>query len=102
MKSFEVSKKVFAEYRAGFRVSEAAGKFDAVEHYASLSLACLLFFGKSGNLKFLNVALKLNDFICSLDVQKLSVRETQLCLASLLLEKELAQKLFPEKGVPLW
>jgi len=102
VKAFEVSKKVFSEYAKGFRVSDARGSHDKTENYATLSVACLLFFQSSGNLKFLNAALKLDDFLCSLEFATLSDNDAGLCLCALRLEKPLAQKLFSEKGVALW
>ena len=65
VRKFEVSKKIFPYYGINYKNPIGKANSPDVSLYIYLSLASLLFYDKTENLKFLNVALKLNDTVCS-------------------------------------
>lgn len=61
---FEVTKKLYATYPAGFRKGEGANT--SVRLYWLLALSLCLFYAQTRNLKYLNALLKVNDLLASL------------------------------------
>lgn len=64
---FEVTKKLYQNYQAGFRKGE--GATDVVKPYWLLSLALSLYYADNKELKYLSTLLKVNDLLCSLPEQ---------------------------------
>ena len=62
IKRYEVAKKLYCSYDED---GKSRGSYTSLEPYLYLSLACLVYFCKFGNLKMLNCALKLGDVISS-------------------------------------
>ncbi len=65
IKKYEVFRKVYSHYNSSFRKSSNTS--DNILVYSLLSLACGMYFNKSNNFKFLNVQLKLNDALISIN-----------------------------------
>lgn len=63
IKKFEIKKKIYSKYSKNF--NESSDDFRYLRNYLLLSTICLLKYGKTLNLKFLNTALKINDLLCS-------------------------------------
>jgi hypothetical protein len=61
---FEVTKKLYAGYRPGFRTGE--GDIGCVPLYLTLALVLCLRYHADGQLKYLSTLLKLTDLLCSL------------------------------------
>ena len=66
---FEVTKKLSVSYLPGFRKGEGAR--DQVELYCRFSLALVLFYRQTRDLKYLSTLLKVNDLLCSLPIEVL-------------------------------
>ena len=60
---FEITKNVFDYYN--FDSNLHKGSFDNVANYIALSFFCLEAFKFSGNYKYLNTSLKINDILVS-------------------------------------
>ena len=60
---FEVTKRLYTRYPSGLK--KGAEKYDQIILYALLAFLLGHYFGKNGNLNYLNTLLKLNDLICS-------------------------------------
>lgn len=82
---FEVSKKLYDSYQTNMKRATDAHR--TIENYSLLAVCCLGFHEWTGNMKFMNTALKLNDLLCSLD--KLDGSWAQL-LAIISVRQELA------------
>lgn len=96
---FEVFKKLHDEFTPAFR--KASDQFRTPINYALLSVSCLFFYEHTGNLKFLNGALKLNDLLCSI-VSELERPEARLVtLIAIRKEKLLVQTLINHKHIKL-
>ncbi len=65
---FEVTKKIYATYKPGFR--KGFGRNDDLSFYFLLSLILSLRILRTRNYKYLNTLLKLNDLICSIKDDK--------------------------------
>jgi len=63
IKKFEIKKLLYSEYDSEFK--EISTSNDNLVNYELLSLLSLLHYEKTKNLKFLNVALKINDTLSS-------------------------------------
>ncbi len=64
IKKYEVSKRLYEVYDKEFR--KLSNNYKNTENYVLLSLNSLLYYKISGNLKFLNTTLKLNDAITTI------------------------------------
>lgn len=64
VKRFEVTKKIYDSYQAGFR--KGNGENTSVRLYWLFALALCLFYVHTHELKYLNSLLKVNDLLCSL------------------------------------
>lgn len=96
-KRFEITKQLYTAYDADMQpVDHEPAPLDC---YALLSLAALRSYNRNGNLKYLNVVLKLNDLLVS-NCDDLS-DENELSLVQLVLREELSvlRRLAAEKGV---
>eukprot|EP01127_Copromyxa_protea_P021107 TRINITY_DN7169_c0_g1_i1.p1 TRINITY_DN7169_c0_g1~~TRINITY_DN7169_c0_g1_i1.p1 ORF type:complete len:454 (+),score=89.92 TRINITY_DN7169_c0_g1_i1:16-1377(+) len=96
VKKYEVWKKLYTVYNSSFR--KASDDCNLLSSYIYASLASLLVFRQTKNLKFLNVALKLNDCICSLipSTESLDSVSVDLIQHSLQLERESISQLEQE------
>jgi len=63
LKKFEITKKIFEKYSDDFTLSSDNER--NYRNYLLLSFSCILYYGQTGNLKYLNTCLKLNDTLCS-------------------------------------
>lgn len=61
---FEVTKKLYESYQAGFRKGE--GPYTSVRLYWLFALTLCLFYARTNEIKYLNTLLKVNDLLCSL------------------------------------
>ena len=97
IKKYEVTKKLWNEYSADWK--KASDRYDSPSQYLTLSLSCLLRFRDTKNLKMLNTALKLNDLLCSLELEDEFEQEAlALCLD---LEKELVSELYSSLNIEI-
>lgn len=64
VKKFEITKKLYKTYPAGFR--KGKGKSNNVRLYWLFSLSLLLFFENTKKIKYLSTLLKISDILCSL------------------------------------
>ena len=96
---FEVFKHLRALYGDSFKYIEGHNDLVNPAVYVYFSLAVLEFYKRNLNLKFLNVAIKLNDLICSIENRfkghelKMMIRH---CLET---ETECVKDLMSRKGV---
>lgn len=97
VKSFEVNKRVYEEYTIDFR-PKYKEKFNNINLYILLSIATAIFYKKTGNLKFLNVLIKLNDTLISIN-SRLLQNQRILLLSSIKLEILMVKILCVEKGL---
>jgi len=82
---YEVSRRICSSYSSNFKKNNK--DFGDILNYALFSLVCILFYYKINNLKYLNSALKLNDFLCS--VEHMIDKKDGIILATYALRKEL-------------
>lgn len=98
MQKFEVTKRIYATYPSMSK--RGCGSYEDMTLYALLTLLLALYYGKTGNLKYLNTMMKLNDLLCSV---KESVKEdlvaTTACYLSLLFEETYVRELMLLKGL---
>ncbi len=97
IKKFEVYKKVFSKYTNTFR--KANDDFRSADVYLLLSFCVLFFCEKTGNIKFLNIGLKLNDLLCSINDKFTDGFQYTMLAINLKIEKELVEKLISQKGI---
>ena len=64
---YEVFKRLLPAYDHNFKMLKSGHNKSHPNVYVYFSLATLLFYNKTSNLKFLNVALKLCDLLCSIE-----------------------------------
>jgi hypothetical protein len=99
LRRFEVFKKLHDEFTPRFR--KASDQFRTPINYALLSVSCLFFYEHTGNLKFLNGALKLNDLLGSI-VPELDRPEARLMtLIAIRKEKIMVRTLINQKHIEL-
>ena len=97
IKKYEVTKKLWSEYSPDWK--KASDRYDDPSQYLLLSLACMLRFQDTKNLKMLNTALKLNDLLCSLEIEdEFDQGALTLCLN---LEKETITELYSSLHINL-
>ena len=93
---FEVTKKIYEAYQAGFRKGEDANT--SVRLYWLFALSLCLFYARSNEIKYLSTLLKVCDLLCSLPEKELqghipehglpTVLATELVSVQLLAEKK--------------
>jgi hypothetical protein len=93
---FEVTKKIYESYLAGFRKGEGANT--SVRLYWLFALSLCLFYARSNEIKYLSTLLKICDLLCSLPEKELqghipehglpAVLATELVSVQLLAEKK--------------
>lgn len=91
IKKFEVFKKVFTQYTPAFR--KVGANYEDIGMYAYLSLACGIYGLQVNNLKFLNAQLKLNDLLCSLDMDQVNSQIKPIVQSAILIEQKLVERL---------
>jgi len=93
---FEVTKRLYESYPAGFRKGE--GSFDSPRRYWLFALALCLTLSRSDNLRALNALLKVCDLLCSLDTaavaREVSAKGMRVVLAA---ESACVRSLIDEK-----
>lgn len=94
---FEVTRKIYAVYNK--EMKPAADNYEPLINYILLAINLLLLYEKNLNLKMLNCALKLNDLICSINHETLSIEETYLAIFSLRLEIKFVKRLTSRNGL---
>lgn len=93
---FEVTKKLYELYPAGFR--KGAGENTSIRLYWLFALALCLFYVRTQGLKYLNTLLKINDLLCSLPENMLQ-EKLPVCGLRLVLATEVVNiQLLAEKG----
>ncbi len=97
VKKFEINKKIFIVYDLQFK--EKSQDYTLLVNYALLSLACMLAYKKTRNLKYLNVGLKINDTLCSQIKKIKDGYEIFLLKKSLERELDFVFKLCEKKGI---
>ena len=96
IKKYEVTKKLWNAYSADWK--RASDDYSDPYQYLLLSLSCLLRYRETKNLKMLNTALKLNDLLCSIELDDSLKSMLALCLD---LEKEVVSELYSSLSVDL-
>jgi len=96
IKKYEVTKKLWNVYSADWK--KASDDYSDPSQYLLLSLSCLLRYRETKNLKMLNTALKLNDLLCSIELDDDTKPILALCLD---LEKEVVSELYSSLSVDL-
>jgi hypothetical protein len=98
IKKYEVSKKIFTQYDS--KMKKIGNDYKKIENYLLLSANLAIFYKHSGNLKFLNTLLKLNDTLCSIS-KKITQKNLPLFYLSLKIELEEVKNLFNKRGFRL-
>jgi len=75
---FEVAKKLYTGYPLGSR--KGSGEYDQIIIYALFAFLLSLYYGKGGNIRYLNTLIKLNDLICS--VLESAMQDQVTCTAA--------------------
>jgi hypothetical protein len=97
IKKFEIKKKLYSKYDLDFK--EISTSYDDLLNYEKLSLLALLHYDKTKNLKFLNVALKINDTLSS-QIQNMNKKNEKLLMFFILkLELQYVTKLCEIKRI---
>lgn len=97
---FEVSKKLYECYPAGFRKGEGANT--SVRLYWLFGLSLCLFYTKSMKLKYLSTILKVNDLLCSLPAPLLQGQIVECGFSAILAAEIMSVELLAqEKGVSI-
>jgi hypothetical protein len=97
---FEVSKKLFTEYTSAMK--PASDKHRDIAPYAVLAFACGAYYLKNGNLKFLNVLLKLSDLLVSCSPLIKDEPLLSICRHAVAAELIGTRMLSSKKEVPPW
>ena len=95
-KKFEVSKKVYKKYDE--HGNPSTKDYFSLKNYIQLSAKCCLAYQESMNLKFLNTALKLNDFVLSM-YERVPDKYRQLFGMALRMEIDAVRNICEKKGV---
>jgi len=96
---FEVTKKLYASYPAGFRNGE--GGNTSVRLYWLFALALSLFYARTNEIKYLSTLLKVCDLLCSLPENRVQVCIPENGLSVVLAAEVVSVQLLAEKkGVP--
>ena len=95
IKKFEIYKKLFDEYRRGFR--KCGQNYKSVDHYLILSFCLLSFYNETKSLKFLNTALKINDNLCSVKSLIRKKSDIQMFDQIILMELTIIKNLMKKK-----
>ncbi len=82
---YEVTKRIYCSYAKGFK--REATTYKDITNYALLSLLCVLYYRISGNLKYLNCCLKINDLLCAVS------EDINECIDLLLVKNALSAEL---------
>jgi len=94
---FEIKKRIFSTYNSDLK--EIVGDYSDLENYILLSCLTLMRYKKTSCLKFLNVALKLNDTICS-QIKRLNTTfDALLCKHNFKDELNFIAELISKKGI---
>lgn len=92
---YEVTKKIYEIYPAGFRKGEGANT--SVRLYWLFALALSLFYVRSNEIKYLSTLLKLNDLLCSLPEDMLQGYVPECGLAGVLVAEIVSVQVLAEK-----
>ena len=95
---FEVGKKIYAKYAAGFRKGE--GPDSGVELYQNFALVLALAHARQGGLQYLSTLLKVNDLLLSLPAEAHAGRGGGITL-TVAVELDAVRRLAKAKGVDL-
>ena len=93
---FEVSKKIYSEYDLDFKPMNI--EYKDIENYCMLSYICMNEYLKEKNLKYLNVAIKINDLLCSLK-ERLSDNLLFFKNTVINIELEIIKSIFIKEGI---
>lgn len=97
LKKFEITKKIFSEY--DFEFKNNFGQHNNLLNYLLLSTICLHIYEHSKNLKFFNSSLKLNDILCSQNIENYVDMEKKLLHYVITKELNLVNELCSIKGI---
>jgi hypothetical protein len=95
IKKYEVTKKLYSHYDKDWKGQE---NFQNIDTYVWLHLVCITYYSKFKNLKMLNCALKLGDFISSRFQQIEHRLWPETCF---LLEVKMVEYMIKKSGVAL-
>ncbi len=95
---FEVTKKIYPEYKPGFK--KGSGKNDVLFLYVLFAISLSIYYGQTQNLRYLNAVLKINDLIIS-NAAQLIQDGVNACLAYfvLIFEGIHINRLLQSKGI---
>ncbi len=96
LKKFENKKKIFSIYNNSFL--EISPEYNDIENYILFSLCCNIFYLFTGNLRYLNSALKVNDLIISTNNHSYNLVFKKLLIISLQMELNNVKILCEKKG----
>lgn len=97
---FEVTKKLFERYPAGFRKGE--GDTRSVRRYWLFAVALALACARTNHLKFVSALLKVNDLLCSLPADDLAAGLPAGGLEFVVgVERHCVERIGKKAGVPL-
>ena len=92
---FEVTKKIYESYLAGFRKGEGANT--SVRLYWLFALSLCLFYARTKEIKYLSTLLKICDLLCSLPEKELQGHIPELGLPAVLATELVSVQLLAEK-----
>jgi hypothetical protein len=96
VQKFEVTKRIYTVYPSILK--KGCGAYDDLTVYALLALLLALYYGRTGNLKYLNTVIKLNDLLCSVkETEKENLVAYTACFLSLLFEETYVRELMLRK-----
>jgi hypothetical protein len=80
---FEITKKIYENY--SFPSKQGSGTYKSIESYSLMALVLLVIFSFENNLRYLNTALKINEFLCSV-INEIEGKAITMTIGALLLE----------------
>ena len=98
LKKYEVFKRIFTFYE-GKTLKKVDSDYRSSQVYIALAVNFALYYCRTKNQKYLNVLLKINDAICSIEQEFHSIPDILLTYTSINLETDSIRSLMNEKGL---